>query len=299
MKNIVFFLGKGGVGKTTSSAALSFYLSKQNYKTYWVSIDPAHNISDIVHQNLKAKREIETNLFAEEVDTDKYLKNFLSLTTQRMKKTYKYLQIVNLDDMFDILKHSPGMEEYALMFALKEKIEENFNLDYIIIDTPPTGLMLKILSLPFSSMMWIEKLIGWRKKIIDRRAAIANINPKKIDSSLALREEDDKVLKELGYQSKHVAFLLNLLNDKTKCKMVIVLNEDEMSLSESIKIKKGLNDLGLTLDFALLNKEGLGRSKDNLEDIFHLPIIRMPYIKKAMDRITLANLGQRLSIIVQ
>ncbi len=299
MKRIVFFLGKGGVGKTTSSAALSFYLSRNKKTTYWVSIDPAHNLSDIVHKDLHIKTQIDDFLFAEEVDVEGYLKNFLHETTNRMKEMYKYLQIVNLENMFDLLKHSPGMEEYALMYAMKEKIEENQDFEYIIVDTPPTGLMLKILSLPFSSKMWIEKLTRWRKRIISHRAAIANINPKKIDESLAITEEDDKVLKELGYQSEYVTFLVDLLSDKSKCRMVVVLNEDTMSLSESLKIKSGLNDLGLGLDFAILNKEGLGTASNNIEKIFDLPIIRMPYLKNAMDTNTLANMGQRLVKIVE
>ncbi len=298
MKKIIFFLGKGGVGKTTSSAAIAFRLSKDKQKTYWVSIDPAHNISDIVMQDLKEKKKIEEYLFAEEVDVEGYLRNFLQETTKKMKQTYKYLQIVNLENMFDILKHSPGMEEYALMYALKEKIEENLDFDYIIVDTPPTGLMLKILSLPFSSKMWIEKLISWRKRILDRRAAIANINPKKIDRSLPLTEEEDKVLKELGYQSQYVTFLVNILTDKNKCKMVVVLNEDRMSLSESLKIKEGLSDLGLTLDYAILNKEGIGSFKANIEGLFNVPVITMPYLKNAMDKNTLANIGMRLAQIV-
>ena len=199
--------------------------------------------------------------------------------------------------MFDLLKHSPGMEEYALMYAMKEKIEENENFEYIVIDTPPTGLMLKILSLPFSSKMWIEKLIRWRKRIINHRAAIANINPKKIDKSLALEEENDKVLKELGYQSDYIIFLVNLLSDKSKCKMAVVLNEDEMSLSESLRIINGLRGLKLTLDFAILNKEGTGQK--NSEQELNLPIIRIPYLRNAMDIKTLTNLGQRLEKIVK
>lgn len=297
MKKIVFFLGKGGVGKTTSSAALSFYLSSNNKSVYWVSIDPAHNLSDIVHLDLHKKTQINDFLFAEEVDVEGYLKSFLHNTTNRMKEMYKYLQIVNLENMFDLLKHSPGMEEYALMYAMKEKIEKNQDFEYIVVDTPPTGLMLKILSLPFSSKMWIEKLVRWRKRIIDYRGAIANINPEKIDDSLALKEEDDKVLKELGYQSDYITFLVNLLSDKSKCKMVVVLNEDKMSLSESMRIINGLKGLKLTADFAILNKEGTGQK--NSEGELSLPVIKMPYLRNAMDIKTLTNLGQRLERIVE
>ncbi len=269
MKNIIFFLGKGGVGKTTSSVSLSYHLADKGKSVYLASIDPAHNICDIVSEKpFNGVKNIYQNLFAEEVDVEEYLKKFVKNTTRSMKNTYKYLQIINLDSMLDVMKYSPGMEEYAIMYALKDKIENNIDKDYIIIDTPPTGLILKIFALPFTSRMWIEKLILWRKKIINARGAVANINPDAIDKELAIKEEDDKVLKELGLQSSTVEFLVELLQDRNKTKTAIVMNEDELSLNESKRIKEGLDYMNIPLNLIIINKKGMIENKVNIENSF-------------------------------
>ena len=172
------------------------------------------------------------------------------------------------------------MEEYAIMYALKEKIENNQDKDYIVIDTPPTGLMLKIFALPFTSKMWIEKLILWRRKIISARSAIANISPKAIDKELALEEEDDKVLKELGIQSKTINFMVNMLQDSNKTKTAIVLNQDLLSLNESKRIKEGLEFMQMPLNAVLLNKKGMLRKTVDIKGYFNdLPIYEVPFFK--------------------
>ena len=52
---LLFFIGKGGVGKSTVSALTSVYLSSKPYKTLLVSMDPAHNQQDIFEQDFSEK----------------------------------------------------------------------------------------------------------------------------------------------------------------------------------------------------------------------------------------------------
>ncbi len=281
MRNIVFFLGKGGVGKTTSSVSFSHYLSDKGFSVYLASVDPAHNICDILSiEPFRGAKEVYRGFLAEEIDVDAYLKDFIRQTTNRMKDMYRYLQIINLDKMLDVMRYSPGMEEYAIMYAIKEKIEANGDKDFIVIDTPPTGLMLKIFALPFTSKMWIEKLVAWRKRIVNARAAIANINPSAIGEDVALKEEDDKVLKELGIQSRTIEFMVNLLKDRSKTKTVIVLNRDKLSLNESLRIKEGLEHLGIPLSMVLINKIGLSTGKADVEYRFgNVPARGVPFVE--------------------
>ena len=65
MTKLILFTGKGGVGKSTSSAATALYHSRQGLKTLLVSSDPAHSTDDTVGTAIGDKpREISPNLWA-------------------------------------------------------------------------------------------------------------------------------------------------------------------------------------------------------------------------------------------
>lgn len=69
MGRIILYTGKGGVGKTTLSAATAAYLASLSKRTLIVSVDPAHSLSDVFELELSPEpKEIAPNLFAQEID---------------------------------------------------------------------------------------------------------------------------------------------------------------------------------------------------------------------------------------
>lgn len=284
MKKIFFFLGKGGVGKTTSSASLAYYLAERGEKVYWISVDPAHNLCDVVGcKPFEGAQEIETNLFAEEIDTDKHTEEYIRTNIDRMKEMYRYLEIINLEKTFDILKYSPGMEEAAVMHALIGAIKKyRDSRDYIIVDTPPTGLMLKIFALPFTSSLWMERLGQWRKRILDGRKTVNAIKGEgSRNREPATEKEDDPVLRELGLRISDTDFLKAVFRDTSRTSMILVLNQDGLSLRESVRIKEGLGGLGITIGLALLNKFGMvDETEEHIVEAFRdIDMARLPFIK--------------------
>jgi arsenite-transporting ATPase len=256
---ILFFTGKGGVGKSTMSAAGAWQLSQKS-RVLLVSLDPAHNLGDIFNITLNQKKTPYTSsLFLKEIDLQQLSRDYLKREINVLSNSYSYLQTLNLDNYFSVLRYSPGIEEYALLTSIEETIRNETEFDYIIFDTPPTGLTLRFLALPRVTITWIDRLIQIRQKILEKRYTIQKIrgplkegeeNPEIV---LAYDEKDDDVLKRLRRLNDNYQGLTKTLEGKD-CSIVLVFNPDILSLKESQRLIEGLNDLNLPLRLMIDNK---------------------------------------------
>jgi len=269
----IFFMGKGGVGKSTSAALTSVFLAQKGFQVLIVSLDPAHNQSDIFEKNLSDKPfQIEPNLLGIEIDQEFWIKQYLKDVHNQINKTYSYLAAFNLDKYFGVIKHSPGLEEYALILAF-EQIRKDFSqLDYLILDMPPTALALKFFNLPSLSMIWIEHLLALREEIIQKRELITKIK------ILKKEFERDKVLKKIEEQRKQYQTLKDTFEDPDRTKINLVLNPDKLSLAESKRILEGLGTINISLSQVIVNKVQDDSSLDHIEREFKgIPLLKTPF----------------------
>src|SRR6056297_1554700 len=202
----IFFTGKGGAGKSTLSAAAAWQLMERGNRVLAVSFDPPHNLGDIYNIKLSHKKKIfkRTNLYLQETDLEKSASEYIKSNMDLLKQVYSYMSTLNFDSYFDILKYSPGVEEYAALTSLEKILkEEKDNFDYIVFDTPPTGLTLRILALPKLTVSWIERLIKIRKQILEKRYTIHKLSGiyNEKGTKLAYTEDDDTVIQKL-YEMK-------------------------------------------------------------------------------------------------
>jgi len=269
----LFFMGKGGVGKSTSAALTSVFLAQKGHRVLLVSLDPAHNQSDIFEKSLSDKpSEMMPGLLAAEIDQDAWIRTYLKDVHRQIKKTYAYLTAFNLEKYFDVIKHSPGLEEYALMLAF-EKIRKDYSqFDYLMFDMPPTALSLKFFSLPSLSLVWIEHLLALRQEIIEKRELITKIK------LLGKEFERDKVLNKIEAQRKQYQALKETLEDTERTHVFLVLNPDKLSHAESLRIFNSLKQIHIRLHRTIYNKRPANKSCANIDPVFTgIPMLNFPY----------------------
>lgn len=247
-KNI-FFLGKGGVGKSTSSAITALHLAESGHKVLLISMDPAHNQGDIFEKKFSEKSvKINENLSVREIDIEFWVKRYITDIRLQIKRTYSYLTAFNLDGYFDVIKYSPGIEEYALLIAYKNIRQEIADIDSIIFDMPPTALTLKFLTLPNLSLLWLKNLLDLRNKIIEKRKIITKVK-------LGTREiERDKILSKIHEQIAEYKGIKSVFQDGSKTILNLVLNTDKLSFAESQLIMERLSKFNISLKNIFINK---------------------------------------------
>ncbi len=246
-RKILFFIGKGGVGKSTVSSLTAVEISK-NKNVLLVSLDPAHNLSDIFQTKLSDKpKNILPNLFVIEVNISHQIKKYLSDVENDLVKSNTYLSAFNLLDEFKILKDSPGIEEYGLLVAFQETIKKHSDKDIIIFDMPPTALALKFFKLPSISLVWINKLISLRERIKEKKEIVSRVKLGKAEI------EKDKVLVRLNSLKDDYA----KTDERFKSKNVeinLVVNTDILSQSEAERIIDKLDEVNIFIIKIVVNK---------------------------------------------
>ena len=257
----VFVIGKGGVGKTTTSAALSVALARRGYKTLIVSLDPAHNLGDVFMEKLSDKpKKLMENLHASELDMEKLIKDYLKHLENNLRNMYRYLTVINLEKYFEVLSYSPGIEEYATLEAIRNILLEGERWDVIVFDTPPTGLTLRVLALPRISLIWADKLIEIRKKILERRRMVAKIQGDQKfvlegqEFTLPKDEEEDPVMKELRKYREEVKFVEDVITDPEKTSVIAVMNPEMLPLYETQRAYESLKKFRVPFNMIVVNK---------------------------------------------
>jgi arsenite-transporting ATPase len=232
-RKIVIFGGKGGVGKTTAAAAFALALSKtdRNRKLLIFSTDPAHSLSDSFAERIgESKNGVARakNLDGREVDPGKWF--------EEVKRRYRSWT----DELFDALSGGsrmeikfdreamrelveltpPGIDEIAALGTISELLESQ-RYDTIVLDTAPTGHLIRFLELPDVALSWIRTFM----KLLLKYQHVLRAN---------------QVAEELIALSRSIKKVLALLTDSEQCEFVGVAIPERMSLEETIDLAQAL-----------------------------------------------------------
>ncbi len=247
--SLVFYMGKGGTGKSTVSALSAMVLARAGKKVMVASFDAAHNLSDIFKTQLNhTPRAIVPGLLGAEIDRERMIQLFLKETRDSLKRSYSYLTAFNLDGYFNVLKFSPGLEEHALVRALTEIMQAFPDLDYLIIDMPPTALSVKFFLLPTLSRIWIQELEKLRNEINKKKKIVSTV---RYGSKAHGR---DKILNRIMTLKQEYMDLESLFRNSETTSLSVVLNNDSLAISETERIVRDLGANNLSIKSVVWNR---------------------------------------------
>ena len=245
----IFVGGKGGVGKTSISAATALWTAKKGKKTLIVSTDPAHSLSDSLETNISHYPVlIRENLYAVEIDPNIAMEQ-KQAELDSQKSVASPDQAMGLDilgDQLDLASSAPGADEAAAFDVFLQVMTTN-EYDIVVFDTAPTGHTLRLLSFPELMESWVGKMINVKTKLGSFTNAFKNLIPFMDGDDPGATEDLEETKRKID-EAKIV-----LSNpDQTTFKMVVI--PEEMSIYESERAIEALTKFNMTTDSIIVNQ---------------------------------------------
>lgn len=246
LHKILFIGGKGGVGKSTSAAAVAWKLAKENKKTLLISTDPAHNLGDIFSQKIGGEtQKVTNNLYALEIDPETETTKYINSVKENIKGTVQSSMIDEVNRQLDTAKASPGADESALFDKLISIIiEEEKDYDHLVFDTAPTGHTIRLLTLPELMGVWIEGLLKKRRKTNENYTQLLNDG----------EPVEDPIYEVLLERQNRFKKAREILLESDKTGFIFVLNPERLPILETKKAIDFLDQYHLHVNTVFVNK---------------------------------------------
>ena len=229
-RRYIMFGGKGGLGKTTFSAATAYWLAKQGKKVLVFSVDPQASLTDIFQKDIfgKGPVKIMENLWAQEIDADSHIKEYQEEIRKKIRDMYGLEAVPEeIEHYIQAASAEPAMEESAIFDAVVDVVNKG-DFDYYIYDLVPLGHALYYLSMAKVYDEWINKITKLREEMREYEEMVSRLKREK-------ETEQDEMLKELLYIKGRINASASILTDKTKTGFFFVVTPEDMIIKDTKK----------------------------------------------------------------
>jgi arsenite-transporting ATPase len=229
-RRYIEFGGKGGLGKTTFSAASAYWLASQGQKVLVFSVDPQASLSDIFERDIfgKGAVEIMPNLYAQEIDADRHIKDYQDQIRQQILDMYGFDEVPEeIENYIRAAAAEPAMEESAIFDAVVD-IVVGGEYDYYIYDLVPLGHALYYLSMASVYDQWIDKITKLREEMAEYEQ-VASVMKRDEES------QEDQILRELQDIKYRINTSSSILTDREKTAFFFVIIPEEMAILDTQK----------------------------------------------------------------
>lgn len=250
---ILFFGGKGGVGKTTLAASTALAASERGQRTLLVSTDPAHSTGDILGMAVGADiAEVAPCLWALEIDPAREADRYIDEVKAHILESAPPRLVAEVERQIDIARVTPGAEEAALFerfTRIMEDLESRY--DRIVFDTAPLGHTLRLLSLPELMATWMSGLVARRRKV----GALSRMW-RTVAGAVGggVRAEDDPALQTLEDRVARFERARRTITDAERAAFVFVIVPEQLPIIETARALGVLERYRIAVGGVIVNR---------------------------------------------
>ena len=239
-KRVLFFGGKGGVGKTTCASAMAVTASQAGKRVLLVSTDPAHSTSDMFERPIGPEPvQLLPNLHGLEIDGEFESQRYVANVKEQIRGLFGHHILKEATRQIDLAASMPGAEEMALFDRIGGLIRgEDERFDLIVVDTAPTGHTLRLIRMP-------ELMEAWIRALSKSRHAM-----------LGIEQDDstDPVMLKLAERLENLReFRARLLSPRISA-FVLVLVAERLPIEETARALEQLKEAGVTIGGLVVNR---------------------------------------------
>lgn len=246
----ILFGGKGGLGKTTLSAATAYWLANKGQRVVVFSTDPQASLSDIFERDIFGRGEVElaSNLFALEIDADRRIANYQDEIREKIKKVHGLEEIPEeIEDYIKSAAAEPAMAESATFDAMVELMSGG-DFDYYIFDMMPHGHAIRFLSMAEILDLWVDKIVETRKKA-DEYGDVASVL-----SGKGGIVQEDQMVDELSFIRTRLNFVSKMIRDKDHTAFFYVLIPESMPIIDTKRALEMFGEFNIPLSGVIVNQ---------------------------------------------
>ncbi|MCI0712592.1 MAG: ArsA family ATPase [Chloroflexi bacterium] len=241
---IIVHTGKGGVGKTSTSAATALRCAELGLKTIVISTDTAHSLGDSLEKEIGPEPvQLLDNLWAQEVDARYSIEKYWSRVQNYLMRVMTQRGVDEI--IAEEVTVLPGLEEGAHLLWINQFFKEN-KYDVLIVDAAPTAETLRLLSLPDASRWWFERIM----RLVNTGRFLRPLIRPLLGADLPEQDEMASA-RELFDTLSAVA---RLLTDPEMSSIRLVMTPERMVIKETQRTYTYLNLYGYATDAIVVNR---------------------------------------------
>lgn len=245
MSRILLFTGKGGVGKTTVSAATALACADQGQRTLVLSTDPAHSLADALDVDLGSMpTRVVDNLAGMQLDATERLEQVWGNVSAYIAEVLQWAGVEGIEA--EELAVLPGLDEVFSLGDIRNAAASG-DYDTIVVDCGPTAETIRFLSLPEILHWYIDRVVPMQRRVTGALKPV-------LERVTTLPIANDSVFAAAARFQEQLEGVRELLTDGERASVRLVVNPERIVIAEARRTATYLNLFGYHLDAVVANR---------------------------------------------